>query len=145
MRRSYFYYKFEFLPKRHDAFLKKFMPFGLKLVFIVIYDLRVIGPRPLRCPKAGGCVPAHCSAAFRPRQFSCLPLPATGGGRHENPTSHARRAHNREAIVQIFPVSEELGNRKCDFRVLWLREKDLNLRPSGYEPDELPTAPSRDI
>ncbi len=26
----------------------------------------------------------------------------------------------------------------------WLRELDLNQRPSGYEPDELPTAPSRD-
>ena len=26
-----------------------------------------------------------------------------------------------------------------------LREQDSNLRPSGYEPDELPTAPSRDV
>ena len=28
---------------------------------------------------------------------------------------------------------------------IWLRGLDLNQRPSGYEPDELPTAPPRDV
>ena len=28
-------------------------------------------------------------------------------------------------------------------RTFWWREKDLNQRPPGYEPGELPTAPSR--
>jgi hypothetical protein len=49
----------------------------------------------------------------------------------------------------IIPYLRSLGtpyfNPPSGDKLLWLREQDSNLQPSGYEPDELPTAPSRVI
>ena len=35
--------------------------------------------------------------------------------------------------------------KSSEIRGLKLRRRDLNPRPSGYEPDELPAAPLRDV
>ena len=46
-----------------------------------------------------------------------------------------------KSIILFYSISRKF----CCSVSLWEREKDLNFRPLGYEPNELPAAPSRDI
>ena len=48
-------------------------------------------------------------------------------------------------ISNILKHTKDLETYEKFLGLYELRSQDLNLRPSGYEPDELPTAPLRDI
>ncbi len=45
----------------------------------------------------------------------------------------------------FFRHKKRLSEISKSLEFTWLRGKDLNLRPLGYEPNELPTAPPRDV
>ncbi len=100
----------------------------------------------LRCPEFPRRRRARLEIPTAADKTPVLPLPPAAGGRLI-PTSCARRSHNpgNIGVDRSRHRMKKTPILRMGVFFMWLRGKDSNQRPPGYEPDELPAALPRDI
>ena len=68
------------------------------------------------------------------------------GARYPKGTSSLRSGRSSlNSSSSRLHISKYKKRAIFDDSIIWLRGQDSNLRPLGYEPNELPTAPPRDV
>ncbi len=72
------------------------------------------------------------------RQLRSFPFVKTSGNRHTSVWLSLVVNHLASVIQSSKLLKQKIHHDGCIFYFNWLRGMDLNHRPSGYEPDELP-------